>query len=104
MTTMSEKLIGALGLACRARGMAVGQQAVEEALRRGKARLLLIDPSVSAGSAKQWKASAATFGVPILELPEIGLLERATGKENARVACVSDANFEKLIRRAADAE
>ncbi len=100
----SEKLIGALGLAFRARGMVVGQQAVEDCMMRGRARVLLLDPSMSSRNRRQWETTAVNWNVPMLILPESGMLERATGKDNARTACVVDSNFEKLIRKSADSE
>lgn len=100
----SEKLTGAIGLACRARALALGQTAAEDAMRRGRVGLLLLDPSISEGNRRQWEAMAESRRIPVLVLPEPGILARATGKENARTACVGDPNFIRLIRRAADAE
>ena len=99
-----EKLTGAIGLACRAGALAVGQQAAEDALKRGKARLLILDPSASDASRTQWEAAAANAGLPVLILPAEGLLGEATGRGNARAACVTDPNFIKLIRRNAETE
>ncbi len=100
----SERLASAVGLALRAGALALGQQAVRDALKRGRASLLLLDPSASEGSRSEWEAAARYRGIPVLVLPEAGMLEEATGRENARAACVSDPNFVRLIRRYADAE
>lgn len=92
------KLIGALGLAVRARGAVIGQQAVNEAVSRGRARLLIMDPSVSEGSKKQWEALADHVRIPLVVLEEKDLLSQATGRVNARICAVVDPNFVKLIR------
>jgi len=88
---------GAIGLAVRAGGAALGTDACREAISRGKAKLLLLDPSASEATRRTWRESSAYLGIPLMLLPEKGLLEEAAGRVNVRVMAVTDPNFSKLI-------
>ena len=92
------RLAGALGLAVRARGAVIGQQSVQEAIYRRRAKLLLLDPSVSEESRKQWEILADREHIPLRMLGERDLLSQAAGRVNARICAVVDPNFVKLIR------
>jgi len=98
MPMTDPRLVGALGLAVRARGAVIGQQAVTETVNRRRAKLLLLDPSVSEDSRDQWEKLAANARIPLVVLGEEDLLSRATGRVNARICAVVDSNFVKLIR------
>jgi ribosomal protein L7Ae-like RNA K-turn-binding protein len=85
-----EKAARLLGLGARARAVAVGRQAVAEALARGRARVILVAQDAGRDAAAWAAAARGAAGVPLLVFPSKGRLGRALGRGEAAVAGVCD--------------
>ena len=81
-----------LGLCARAGRLVSGQQAVETALKAGKAKLVLVDEGASDGTKK------ALGGVELIEMGEQAL-GNAIGRPGRMAAAVTDAPFAERIRQ-----
>lgn len=91
------KVLGAVGLAARAGKMASGEFSVEQAVKKGKAFVVLVAEDASANTKKLFRNMCTYYEVPYYELAEKVELGRAVGKEfRASLACV-DENLAKLI-------
>lgn len=93
-----EKIRGALGLVCRAGKVTPGATLVREALRRGKAAVVLIAADTGPNTEKKIAPLAEHKGVPVhrvaLSKEEMG---RCLGKQR-EVVCVSvPEEFKNLV-------
>jgi ribosomal protein L7Ae-like RNA K-turn-binding protein len=95
---MNDKLKGMLGLAVKAGKAVSGSYAVEGVVRRGKARLVLLDGRASENRVREVEAMCANFGVKCLRLRDVGLLEELLGRENRTVLAVTDGGFAEAIQ------
>lgn len=88
------KILGILGLAKRAGALAVGTNSVLEAVRKGKALLVLIASDVSDNTKKQLHDKANYRKVPAEMLPfDMTELGKAIGKEYAAAVAVLQEGF-----------
>lgn len=92
------RAMGLLGLCARAGKVQSGEQACELALKRGQARLALLDGAASNGTRKAFANACAHESIPI-RLTSADALGAAIGKPGRRVAVVTD---EKLAQKLAD--
>ncbi len=83
-----------LGLARKAGRVALGDSATEEAVRGGKARLILTASDISGNSLERAERFAAAAGSCLVRLPyskaDIGA---ALGRSTTAMAAVTDLNF-----------
>jgi ribosomal protein L7Ae-like RNA K-turn-binding protein len=87
-----------LGLAQRAGKVISGEESVENALRRGKVKLLILAEDASANTSKLFHNLTNTAGVPLhvhgTKL-ELGL---AIGKSHRSAIAITDMNFVRGIK------
>ena len=83
---------GLVGLAMRAGWLMLGQDACIDAIRAGKARLILIDEGVSPGTLKRFRDASAHHRVNMIAL-KAGQLARSVGRPNRMTAVVQDAKL-----------
>lgn len=93
-----QKVHGALGLSRRAGKCLAGDFAVERAVKAGRAKLIVLDSSVSDATRKRYQTLCGNKGIPCLEFPEMG---RAIGKPDGKIAAVTDERFVQMICSAA---
>lgn len=79
------KLRGLLGLCVRAGQATFGMDGCLQAIRTGKAGLLLVDGEASAATAQKYDAACIHHGVPMVRMRP-GLLEEATGRPGVAMA------------------
>ncbi len=91
------KLEGLIGLAVRARKCIQGSEACAQGIRTGKVLVLLLDPSASANTRKEFSNLCSNYCCPLVILPEAGWLEKVTGTTNRRVIAFSDPGFGQAI-------
>ncbi|MBI3989325.1 MAG: DUF448 domain-containing protein [candidate division NC10 bacterium] len=91
-TEVVKKIVSLLGLACRARRLAVGSPAAEGTLRGGAARLLLLAKDAEGSSFATLRAEAEKQGTPILTLLTKAQLAQALGRVS-QVVVVKDPHF-----------
>ena len=100
-----DKLLQALGLAARARGLITGTSMICEALQKKKSvRLVLAASDNSENTSKRLSDRCNFYGVELMRLPYDGdTLAAALGK-SGRIAALAvvDENFCRLIRSAAE--
>ena len=89
----SDRLGGMIGLAVKAGKAASGSFAVESAVRRGQARLVLVDGRASANKIREMEAVCANRGVQCVRLADSGVLESLLGRENRTVLAILDEGF-----------
>ena len=95
------KICGAAGLARKAGKLTVGGAQSEEAIRAGKAVLVLLSSDLSDNAAKKLHNAMKTHGVPYLKLP-LGKeeLAAACGKGSYATACaLCDSGFAEILYR-----
>lgn len=93
------KLLGALGLAMKAGGLAVGNEAVTLALGRGKARLAFLANDVSQNTKDKLIGRIVSSETKYILLPcSMETLARSLGKSGlVSVAALTRPGFEKII-------
>ena len=95
------KLRGAMGFAMRAGKCIAGDFACERAVKRGNARLVLLDTAASAATQERYSGLCERAGIPCVAVPDMG---RAIGKDGRMVAVVTDARFVQMILDASASE
>ncbi len=87
----------AVGLCMKAGKCVSGDFAVEQCVKGGRARLVLLDGSCSQNTQKRYEAMCEARGVPLLRIGELG---EAIGKPSRMTAAVTDENFHIMIQGA----
>jgi len=95
---MANGAAGLIGLSFRAGKMVIGAQAVRDALRTGKAHLVLVDGGASENTRKEFTDACAYRNVDIAALLP-GLLGEASGRPGRMVAAVTDSPLANGIRK-----
>ena len=95
------KLRGAMGFAMRAGKCIAGDFACERAVKRGNARLVLLDTAASAATQERYSGLCERAGIPRVGVQDMG---RAIGKDGRMVAVVTDARFVQMILDASASE
>jgi ribosomal protein L7Ae-like RNA K-turn-binding protein len=93
-----DKIKGMVGLAVKAGKAVSGSFAVEGAVRRGRARLVLVDGRASANRLRETESMCAHHGVECVRLEDSGMLEDLLGRENRTVMAILDEGFAVAIR------
>ncbi|GHU34307.1 50S ribosomal protein L7ae [Clostridia bacterium] len=90
-----------LGLARRAGALETGTDAVVDAVRHGKAKLVLLTSDCSDATAKKLTDKTSFYNVPLIKCPlAMEELSHAVGvKRLTAAAAITDANFVKLYMK-----
>jgi uncharacterized protein len=91
-----------LGFAVRSGKVVFGSQALEQRLKSGGIRLLLVSAEASPNTQDRMIRIAEAAAVRCIVLPASFSLETVTGRPNCRVAGVTDPQFANRIGRAFD--
>ena len=92
------KCLNMLGLCARARRLESGTQAVEISIKKGSARLVVIDEEASQETKKMFSEVCGAKKIPVIQV-EGSMLGDAIGKPGRRVAAVTDDSFADRIRQ-----
>ncbi len=88
------KIFGLLGLSSKAGKIASGEFQCEEAIRSGKARVVLTASDASENTKKKFRDKSAFYHIPYYEIPaDKARLGRAIGREERSCAAVTDAGL-----------
>ncbi len=99
-----DKILGALGLAMRAGGLAVGTEAVSLAVSKGKARIVFITDDIARNSKDKLMSKLYAFGTKYIILPcSMADLAQKLGKTGlTSSAALIRPGFEKIIFKCMD--
>lgn len=87
-----------IGLAVKAGKAVSGSFAVEGAVRRGFAKLVILDGRASPNTVRTVEAMCTNRGVELVRLTDVGVLETLLGKDNRTVLAIIDGGFAAAIR------
>lgn len=90
----NDKQKSAIGFAMKAGKCKSGAFAAKKALTEKKARLIVLDPGVSSETAKKWRESCASRGIPLIPMEGLGA---AIGKPEHMVAAITDDGFTAML-------
>lgn len=93
-----QKVVSMLGFAQKAGKIASGDQAVENAVKSGKARLLLIAADASDNTRKSYRDMATYYQTDYREGLAKDLIGNAIGKPPRAAAAILDPGFAKAIK------
>ncbi len=97
---MEKNTLGIIGLAARARGIAIGTNQVLEAIRGKKAKLVLIASNVSDNTRKSLLDKSSFYSAKAEEIDitseELG---RAVGHSNTAAIAFTDINFVNAYKK-----
>ena len=95
---MIEKLYTLIGFCSKAGSLIAGAESVRKAVKSEKAKLVLLDGSMSENSKKEFYDASSFRNIQIFADNNSGEIARASGKNSKKVFAVLDANFaEKMI-------
>lgn len=98
--TMNEiKLKNLLGLAQRAQLLVSGNFPVEEALKAGQVKAIIITTDASTKTAERFEKISAEKSLPLIRALTKETLGQCLGKDSRTVAAVLDAGFLKSIEK-----
>ena len=95
----NDRILSLLGLAAKAGKAPSGGFAVEEAVRSGKAFLVVTAGDASAGSAKKFADLCRYYRTPCFPYADKETLGHAIGRGERTAAAVTDENLAKAIRK-----
>jgi ribosomal protein L7Ae-like RNA K-turn-binding protein len=97
---LKKNTLGVIGLAARARGIVIGTNQVLEAIRGGKAKLVLIASDVSQNTRKALNDKSLYYSVPTAEADITAVeLGHAVGHSNTAAIAFTDVNFVKAYNK-----
>ena len=94
-----DRVLSMLGLATRSRNVVSGGFATEEAVKNGKAYLVIIAENASDNTRKKYSNMCEFYKVPYWSYSEKEILGHAIGKEERSCLAVTDAGFADSIRK-----
>ncbi len=94
-----EKLRGMIGLAVKAGKAQSGSFAVDGAVHRRRAKLVIIDGRASPNTVRQFQILCKNNGVECVLLKEAGVLETLLGRDNRTVLAILDNGFAEAIKK-----
>ena len=92
-----DRLQNALGLAMKAGKCVSGDFAVEKAVREGRARIVLLDETVSQSTKDRYQRLCARASVEIMTLAALG---RSIGRPARMIAALTDENMCRMLQSA----
>ena len=90
-----------LGLCARAGKLAYGADAVEDAVRKGRASVAVMDKAAGPNTRKALKNACESHAARLLEAANVG---RATGKDSRMAVAVLDAGMAARVAELFDQE
>ena len=93
----NEKFFRMLGLAARMRGIAFGEGAAKDAIKAGKANLVIVASDASDNTKKKFRNSCEFYSSKLIEYSDKFTLGRYTGREFAVVLAVMNQGIAEEI-------
>lgn len=95
---MTSNIIGAIGLAARARKISFGADSVEENIKKRKVKLVIVAKDSSERTKEKFKKICELYHIPIMIDGSIKELSKAIGKSNKAILGIKDINMAKGIQ------
>lgn len=95
----TNKLLSNLGLALRAGKLVTGDEGVLDAVRTGKARLVVLAADASENTRKKYRDKCSSYQVPIIEYGTREQLGSSVGKAERVILAITDPGFAQLIAK-----
>jgi ribosomal protein L7Ae-like RNA K-turn-binding protein len=95
---MNDRLKGMIGFAIKAGKALSGSFAVEGAVKRRKAKLVIVDGRASSNTIRQIESLCANNSVKWVLLQDSGVLEALLGRDNRTVMAITDGGFAEAIQ------
>lgn len=92
------KALSMLGIAAKAGRLASGETAAEQAIRKGKAELVILSEDASENTGKKFRNLCSTYKVPMIVFETKESLGRAIGKGERSSVAVLDAALAEAVR------
>ncbi|MBR5348406.1 MAG: ribosomal L7Ae/L30e/S12e/Gadd45 family protein [Lachnospiraceae bacterium] len=86
-----------LGIAKKAGKLASGEFLVEESIRGGKAKVVIVSEEASANTKKRFRDKTTFYQVPLYERFDMATLGKAIGSETRAVISINDAGIARTI-------
>ena len=94
---MNERLKGMIGLAVKSGKTLSGSFAVEGAVKRNRAKLVIIDGRASQNTIRQFQTMCERCGSKCVVLEDSGVLETLLSRDNRTLLAVTDSGFATAI-------
>jgi ribosomal protein L7Ae-like RNA K-turn-binding protein len=99
-----DKILSFIGLATKAGKTLSGEFSVENAIRDGKAKLVIVAGDASDNTKKKFRDKCAYYKVDIREYSDKSGLGSATGAQFRAVIALTDSGFAKSLLKKLDVE
>ncbi len=98
-----ENFLSTIGVALRAKKVVTGEDATVEAVRKGKANLVILGKDTGKSTTKKIKDKCLHYNVLVIEDYTISEISKAIGKSNRVVIAITDKGFaQSLIKKRGD--
>ena len=94
-----DKVLSMLGLATRSRNVVSGGFATEQAVKSGKASLVIIAEDASGNTRKKYSNMCDFYGVPCVLYGTKSVLGHSMGKEERSILALTDEGFADSIQK-----
>lgn len=95
----NKKILGMLGLACRARKITFGTDSTLVEIQKNKVKLVIVAEDASERTKKRFLETAKSFNVPIIIFGSIEELSKAIGKQNKAIIGIKESNIATEIEK-----
>lgn len=97
-----KRLLGMLGIACKAGKITFGAESCKDAIMRNKIKLVILAKDASERTKTKFERLASGKKIPVFEVSNIDEISMAIGKKNKAVVGILDFNFSKAIIKIID--
>ena len=94
---INKNILGLIGFAARARKIAFGADSVENSIKSGKVKLILVADDASVRTKEKFKKLSIEYSVPVIIDGKIDELSKAIGKCNKAIIGIEETNLSKEI-------
>ncbi len=89
----NKKILGLIGLGARARKICFGSDSVEQQIRKGKVKMVIVANDSSDRTKEKFKKICQQQDIPIIIQEKIEVLSKAIGKSNKAIIGIEDSNL-----------
>lgn len=99
---MTKPWMQMLGLVMKANRLATGEEAVLQAVRNGKAKLVIVADDASPNTVKKMKDKCRSYRIPLVQSGNREALGRSVGKSERVIIGILDSGFAESLRKKID--